>query len=655
MTAYLDLPSDLLLHLDHLSAEELHQVLPSQYEIERLNLKQLSQQMVHNTFELKQQQQISESLGDLLLYWMLIAEDPRLRELTHSPTTVHTLLYQYLSIVLDKNQGIKTKDIHPRRPKEFQHPYHKTIFDCLVDISQSAGTYSGYYTAFNTLIHDHKYILSHPIQVALFAVAIISPLSFKPEDSFAEYHSLMKMYEQRGLEFLATQLRFSVVSYFFSMARWETALEYYIQVEQYANSNGFSWIWRIKNNRGIVLFNTGRWDEAVELYSEMLERDPENLSIVNNLADAYSRKGEYEQAWKFGKQYLECSDSQIILNYEFLQPVIMELDLDDSEAKLMNKVHTIAAELDIPPNQIMLQLMEARHARYQLNMGLAQMKINKALEQSLSWKNLDVIFMILLEKINIHLDLVSMQPTDNNRQRLFNSVDTLIQLSDDQQVALGSIQGLRLRSQIYQSSDQLAEAREDLYNAAKLAGEFEYQGLYQELEAELAELKTLEKVPEETRQSIFSMIKERLREIVGIGAAGEFESRSYTTHGAILMSNIGLPIFTSYVTDKLKSDSSLISGLISAVSSMLNEATQTKGYLKTIQRDDFSLLFEPISEYLLVSIVSEDSFDARQRLQLFSQHTRKILEKYGLNSDAYEIPTAFEREMQVLMQEQLLV
>jgi len=192
-----------------------------------------------------------------------------------------------------------------------------------------------------------------------------------------------------------------------------------------------------------------------------------------------------------------------------------------------------------------------------------------------------------------------------------------------------------------------------MYNAAKLAREFEYTDLLKDLETELQVLKQVDEVTETESKSIFSSIKTRIRQMVGLGSSKEFEEQDYITHGIILMNQNGLPVYSSYLTDALQSDSTLISGLISAISAMLNEATQSEGFLKTIKRDDFSLLFEPLGQYLLVSIVSNDTFEAHQRLEILVEPVHALLEKYDLLDDSSQVPKQFEVDMTAVMDEQL--
>jgi len=653
--SYLHLPPDLLVGLDRISGDELNKVLPSQYEILKLSFTELVKQLIENTRQLQDETPISKELHHLLQYWMFIVEDTRLFDISSNFTDIIDLMWYIViySRINDKAVTYADLDNIDLHSLEFPSHIYEGIIDPLDQFLRVSGDMESFSKLYLTLVNNHRFILRNPIEFLLISLLFTGPLITKPQVTYELILHVRKLMQKQNLEYIYYRFLHLEASSLMFRGRFEKSLQLYKEVEEYASKQKFTWKRNAKNNRGIILFNTGKWDEAISIYKEILEEDPGNITALNNLADSYSRKGDYEEAWKHGKIYLEKSNSKIVLNYEFLQIIMFELGLDDEAEAFVQKMQQITAEHDASINQAGLKLIEARQARYNLNIGTAIHLLNEALDECLSWKNLPLVFMLMQEKIYSYLDMVEIKPSMNNKQRLFNTVDSFIQLSDQQNVAIGSIQGLSIRSRIHQSFNQIEEARMDMYNAAKLAREFEYTDLLKELEEELTELKMAEEVTEQESKSIFTSIKDRIRQMVGLGSSKEFKENEYITHGLILMNQNGLPVYSTYITDKLKSDSTLISGLISAVSAMLNEATQSEGFLKTITREDFSLIFEPLADYLLVAIVSDDTFEARQRLELLTESTYDLLNKYEILENSSQVPAQFEVEMTTVMEKQL--
>ncbi len=55
------------------------------------------------------------------------------------------------------------------------------------------------------------------------------------------------------------------------------------------------------NNKGISLFNKGKYDKAIEKFEEALEEDTNNPHTYNNLSGVYFTKGEFGKAIEYAK------------------------------------------------------------------------------------------------------------------------------------------------------------------------------------------------------------------------------------------------------------------------------------------------------------------------------------------------------------------
>jgi tetratricopeptide (TPR) repeat protein len=55
----------------------------------------------------------------------------------------------------------------------------------------------------------------------------------------------------------------------------------------------------VRSKLGEVLASQDRYDESIEEYKAILNRDPENAEILNNLGVIYFRKKTYEEALRY--------------------------------------------------------------------------------------------------------------------------------------------------------------------------------------------------------------------------------------------------------------------------------------------------------------------------------------------------------------------
>jgi len=102
----------------------------------------------------------------------------------------------------------------------------------------------------------------------------------------------------------------------------------------------------------------------------------------------------------------------------------------------------------------------------------------------------------------------------------------------------------------------------------------------------------------------------------------------------------GLPEYVYYFDTKVKVDSSLVSGFVTAISSFTNELMETQGLLRSINHEGFALLMEHTESRTVALVASEETFDIRYLLREFSM---KFDEKYpkseasrGINSKDYD-------------------
>ncbi len=100
----------------------------------------------------------------------------------------------------------------------------------------------------------------------------------------------------------------------------------------------------------------------------------------------------------------------------------------------------------------------------------------------------------------------------------------------------------------------------------------------------------------------------------------------------IMMKQSGLAIISKIYDQKISTDSNLVAGLISAVSTFLQQISNNKneGNLKSILHENISILIETDEQFSYLLLVDHETYEARKLLRKISQTFRK---NYPANTD----------------------
>ncbi|MDH5403559.1 MAG: hypothetical protein OEY49_13775, partial [Candidatus Heimdallarchaeota archaeon] len=241
-------------------------------------------------------------------------------------------------------------------------------------------------------------------------------------------------------------------------------------------------------------------------------------------------------------------------------------------------------------------------------------------------------------KFQIQLELaeIKSKKDPNAKNILHEVVDEFILFGDEQGNPMISMQGLRLKSELYIDLGNYQEAENNYRIAYKLAEKFEFEPMMKTINEDLAGLAEF-KLLNKPKKSLFNSLKEKIKTLNSSGG-GKYKQVEFEQLGILLLSKVGLPIFEYYISEKLQSDSALISGLITAISGFVNELVAGTGSLRSIIHEDLCLLLEPFEDFVTLGIVSKETFEARRRLKAFNQYAKISSAKYNLKEDTITIP-----------------
>jgi len=100
------------------------------------------------------------------------------------------------------------------------------------------------------------------------------------------------------------------------------------------------------NNLGVVLFNRGKVNEAMEEFQKSLEVEPENAEVLNNLGNALATKGSDEAAITQYEKALEIQPAYADAHYDLGKVLRKEGRLDEAVAQYRKALEIAPEHVD---------------------------------------------------------------------------------------------------------------------------------------------------------------------------------------------------------------------------------------------------------------------------------------------------------------------
>ena len=111
----------------------------------------------------------------------------------------------------------------------------------------------------------------------------------------------------------------------------ESLSEFCLAVDRGLKEKGYNILNRSvtrKNNKGVSLFERGKYDEAIEMFESALEEDLNNPYTYANLCSAYGSKGEFEKAIEYIRKAVDLDPTNVALHMTMGVTCIKKGDLE---------------------------------------------------------------------------------------------------------------------------------------------------------------------------------------------------------------------------------------------------------------------------------------------------------------------------------------
>ena len=126
--------------------------------------------------------------------------------------------------------------------------------------------------------------------------------------------------------------------------------------------------------KAIEAFKKGEWDKAIDIFSSILEKEPDNAEIYNNMALCYANKGDDERA---EKNYLKALE----LNPKIVQAYINLSDIYYRHKDYGHGIGLLTTGIYELPDELILSHYLARFYMEDARLDLAVDELEKILER----------------------------------------------------------------------------------------------------------------------------------------------------------------------------------------------------------------------------------------------------------------------------------
>ncbi|TFG26125.1 tetratricopeptide repeat protein [Candidatus Thorarchaeota archaeon] len=406
---------------------------------------------------------------------------------------------------------------------------------------------------------------------------------------------------------------------------FEQGEKHYIALRTISESLGFKLgIAMSLNNLGTLRLNSLMLEEGLDFFKASLElMDVESGRVVAlaNLGEITIGLGRYEEAENYlteGIRLDEKTQIGVIELYAWYTILLAKLGRLEESLKYLKIAEKIAYSSEKPLQKAAYLFSKGHYCIAQENYDEAISIFEDLSEVSRKDEIFEFLVRAELELSSTYLKAYQTTQSVDNLSKAGYHLNDLIQLAKEQGIQALYAEALLARSDMFTIAGQDFEAKGDIERALSIAQFVEDDRLENEAKARLRlmtvtpEISTVEETPMERtldRLSGFKPAAGKLREIP-----------QPTLHSLITLDKrTGFPIFVHHFDEKLKMDSVLISGFISAITSFSNELLGQSGLLRSINHEGFTVLMEHKEYWIVTLIADQESFDLRYKLRTFAQ------------------------------------
>ena len=406
---------------------------------------------------------------------------------------------------------------------------------------------------------------------------------------------------------------------------FEQGEKHYVAFRTISESLGFKLgIAMSLNNLGTLRLNSLMLEEALDFFRaslELMDMESGRVVALANLGEISIVLGQYDEAEKYliaGIKLEEKTQTRIIELYAWYSILLGKSGRLKDSQKYLKLAEKIASSSERPMQKAAYLFAKGNYSVSQNNHDQAISIFEELLEVSRKEEIFEFLVRAELELSSTYLKAYQKTKSIDQLSNAGYHLNDLIQLAKEQGIQALYAEALLARSDMFTIASQDFEAKSDIERALSIAQFIEDTRLEKEAQARLrlltseSEISTIDETPVEKtldRLSGFKSAAGKLREIP-----------QPSLHTLITLDKrTGFPIFVHHFDERLKMDSVLIGGFISAITAFSNELLGQSGLLRSINHEGFTVMMEHKEFWIVTLIANQESFDVRYKLRTFAQ------------------------------------
>jgi len=378
------------------------------------------------------------------------------------------------------------------------------------------------------------------------------------------------------------------------------------------------------NNLGTLKLNSLLLEEGFDYFRaslELMDMESGRIVALANLGEISTVLGRYDEAENYlieGIRLEEKTHTRVIELYAWYSILLARMNRSQDSLKYLKISENIASSSEKPMQKAAHLFAKGNYNASQQNYDVAISIYEELLEVSKKEGIFEFLIRAELELAGTYLKAYQETTSVGHLSKAGYHLNDLIQIAKEQGIQALYAEALLARSDMFTIAGQFSEAEEDIQQALNIAQLNEDVRLEKEAKARrermasYTDFLTLEETP----------VEKSLDRLIGFKpAAGKLkEIPQPTLHALITIDKrTGMPIFVHHFDERLKMDSILIGGFISAITSFSNEVLGQSGLLRSINHEGFTVMME-YEEFWIVTLIADvESFDVRYKLRTFTQ------------------------------------
>ncbi|UCE10663.1 MAG: tetratricopeptide repeat protein [Candidatus Thorarchaeota archaeon] len=411
------------------------------------------------------------------------------------------------------------------------------------------------------------------------------------------------------------------------------ALELYLEAADEFKALGNIWgSAAVLNSIGMLFTSISQYDDALECFSESIRLN-ESIRLIPtvpllNLSWLYSDIGDGESAVEFARMGLNSSrvshgDGSVVYSHANLA-MAYALAVNDQFEEASRFLDTgleavvkVGSELDLMRYFLVRGLVEREKGDLE-DAAHAFQRVLRSSERFGSPRYV-ITSLLRLAEIEISNYIEDSEPDHIKSATLYLS--RIEQIAEEQNYPSVFVEVTMLKAELQRAKGLYEEARDTLREAVKICKSSGMDSLCSKVEARLARLDVDVGKPEIATEFV------NLARDVVVPSKKTQEVLFKVLGCLVIFREGGFEVYARYSDDKLSSDPSLVSALISAVASFTQELREDAvGELHSIIHHDIAVLLEH-GEYVTCALLADkDTYDARVLLRRFLE---RFEEDYG--------------------------